>query len=195
VNDSSVPPIVHPVRVEGAAIVLRELAETDLDVLVAIFSDPLVVRYIALDPVTAEAEAVWLAETIAAATVTPRTQYHLSIEHRPGQSLVGTLRLGIDRPEHRSGEIGYALARQWWGKGLATEAVRLVVRFGFDQLRLHRIWATHHPDNPASGRVLQKAGMTLEGRLRGHMYTKGAWRDSLCYAVLETDDTRPTSVG
>jgi RimJ/RimL family protein N-acetyltransferase len=96
-------------------------------------------------------------------------------------------RIGISSVEHRRGDIGYTIRQEWWGHGLATEAVGCLVKFGFGPLRLHRIEATHHPDNPASGRVLIHAGFQREGVVRHHMYVQGAWRDSVLYGLLEGD--------
>jgi RimJ/RimL family protein N-acetyltransferase len=59
-----------------------------------------------------------------------------------------------------------------------------LLRFGFDRLDLHRIAATCHPDNRGSSRVLEKAGMELEGRMRDHKLIRGEWRDSLLYAAI-----------
>jgi [ribosomal protein S5]-alanine N-acetyltransferase len=117
----------------------------------------------------------------------PRVQYQLGIVWHETDELVGSARLGISSPTHRSGDIGYGVRRDLWGRGIATEAAALLLGFGFGPLGLHRIFAVHHPDNVASGRVLQKLGMRFEGRHRDHMYAHGTWRDSLAYAILEDE--------
>ena len=116
-------------------------------------------------------------------------QYQLGIVWHETGELVGGARLGISSPVHRAGDIGYGVRRDLWGRGIASEAAALLVDFGFRTLGLHRISAVHHPDNVASGRVLQKIGMRFEGRLRDHMYmpAQGKWRDSLAYAILEDE--------
>ena len=63
----------------------------------------------------------------------------------------------------------------------------MLLRFGFGELQLRRISATCHPNNRASSRVLEKAGLLLEGRLRSHMLVRGEWRDSLLYAVVSDE--------
>ena len=130
---------------------------------------------------------VFLAAREAEAHARPRVQYHLGIVWQPTGDLVGTARLGISAPSHRGGDIGYGVRRDLWGRGIATEAATLLVDFGFRTLGLHRISAVHHPDNVASGRVLQKIGMRFEGRHRDHMYARGTWRDSMAYAILEDE--------
>lgn len=69
-----------------------------------------------------------------------------------------------------------------------TEALKAVIRVGFEQLGLHRIDSYHAPDNAASGRVMQRAGMTYEGRLRDYeKLPNGTFVDSNVYSILKTD--------
>jgi RimJ/RimL family protein N-acetyltransferase len=83
------------------------------------------------------------------------------------------------------GDIGYELSPKHWGRGYATEAARAIVRFGFTELKLYRIWSWCIADNVGLARVLEKVGMRLEGRLRDKEYLKGRWWDTLLYAILE----------
>ena len=72
-------------------------------------------------------------------------------------------------------------------RGWATEAAGLLLRFGFNDLRLHRIAATCDPRNVASARVLEKIGMLYEGRLREALLIRDGWRDSSVYAILDRE--------
>lgn len=103
-----------------------------------------------------------------------------------GDQLLGAISLRLT-PAHHRAEIGYWIARAAWGKGYATEAVRAVLAFGFDELGLHRIDAHHYVENPASGRVMLKAGMKSEGLRRGAVWRDGVPRDLEEYAILRTD--------
>ena len=85
------------------------------------------------------------------------------------------------------GDLGYDLAPRYWGRGYATEAARAIVRFGFEELGLHRIWSWCIADNVASARVMEKVGMRLEGRQRDKERFKGRWWDRLLYAILEDE--------
>lgn len=87
-------------------------------------------------------------------------------------------------PAHRRGELGYWLAVPWWGQGVMSEAARAVVAYGFAVLGLHRIQAKCLPGNVGSARVMEKAGMTFEGVLRGYTYTKGNFVDLAMYAII-----------
>lgn len=84
----------------------------------------------------------------------------------------------------KQGEIGYCFAQEHWGNGYASEAASALLRFGFRELGLHRIYATCRPGNIGSAAVMRKIGMTYEGHLRGHMFHKGGWHDSYQYSIL-----------
>ena len=83
-------------------------------------------------------------------------------------------------------EIGYWIGKPHWGKGYCTEAVTALVQYGFDSLGFERIFATHFRKNPASGRVMQKAGMKFEGRLRHHVKKWGEFYDLEVYSLLRS---------
>lgn len=105
-----------------------------------------------------------------------------AMEH-PEDGVIGAIGLVITR-EHRRGELGYWVGIPWWNQGYATEAVRAILAYGFDGLELNRIWARHFTRNPASGRVMEKAGMRFEGILRGHMIKWGKSEDLAVYGAM-----------
>jgi len=84
----------------------------------------------------------------------------------------------------RAAKLGYAIRFDHWNSGYASEAIRMILRLGFDELGLHRVTAAIGPDNAASIAVVTKLGFIYEGRLRDHVHTNGAWRDSLLYSLL-----------
>lgn len=90
-------------------------------------------------------------------------------------------RLGEDVYRH-SAEFGYWLAEEFWGKGIMTEAVIAFVDYCFENFPLKRMFASAYANNPASARVLEKAGFVLEGRLRKNVIKDGQVLDSLLYA-------------
>lgn len=90
-------------------------------------------------------------------------------------------------PEHNRAEVGYWIGKPYWGRGLATSALRLLLRFGFETLKLNRVEAGHFDHNPASGRVMQKAGMRLESRRRKYVLHREQYQDVLWYAILRGD--------
>jgi ribosomal-protein-alanine N-acetyltransferase len=100
--------------------------------------------------------------------------------------LVGAMSLRLTLAHHR-GEAGYWIAVAEWGKGFATEALRRVIAFAFDELGLHRVEAHHFVGNPASGRVMERCGMRREGVVRGAVFRDGTPRDLALFAILRTD--------
>jgi RimJ/RimL family protein N-acetyltransferase len=84
-------------------------------------------------------------------------------------------------------EIGYWIGVPFWGRGYASEAAAEVVRYGFEERGLLRIFAMHYSRNPASGRVLQKVGMRYEGTLRQHRKKWDEYVDLVCYGLLRDE--------
>ena len=91
------------------------------------------------------------------------------------------LRLGEDVHRHTA-EFGYWLAEEYWGHGLMSEIVPAFADYCFQEFSLKRLFAMPHSSNPASARVLEKAGFVLEGRLRNNVIKDGKILDSLLYA-------------
>ncbi len=88
---------------------------------------------------------------------------------------------------HNIAAMGYWIGVPYWGKGFTTEAAREVMAFGFNALNLHRIYAEHMGTNLGSGKVMQKIGMKLEGRLREHFDRYGEREDSVVYGMLRSE--------
>lgn len=109
-----------------------------------------------------------------------------AVVRQDGDALIGAVSLGIT-PRHRRAELAYWLSVPFWNQGCMTEAARALLGFGFDALGLHRVTATHFTRNPASGRVMQKLGMTREGMLRQHFLKGGAFEDVEVYGLLASD--------
>ncbi|MCM2674458.1 GNAT family N-acetyltransferase [Alkalicoccobacillus plakortidis] len=84
--------------------------------------------------------------------------------------------------------VSYSFGYNWWNNGFATEALKAVIEFGFQQMRVHKICAAHNTDNPASGKVMTKAGMQQEGIIR-HMIrnAKHQYKDCIVYGMLQGD--------
>jgi ribosomal-protein-alanine N-acetyltransferase len=95
---------------------------------------------------------------------------------------IGGIGLRIDE-QHQHAELGYWLGVAYWSQGYATEAAREILRYGFEDLGLHRIFASHFRHNPASGRVLVKLGMDHEGCQREHLRKWDQFVDSELYGM------------
>lgn len=93
--------------------------------------------------------------------------------------------IGINDIQKHKAEIGYWLGKKYWNKDIMTEAVKLMTNFGFNKLRLVRIYAHVRPDNKASTRILAKNGYKLEGVMRKEALKDGKFTDSLLYAKVK----------
>jgi RimJ/RimL family protein N-acetyltransferase len=107
--------------------------------------------------------------------------------------LVGVIGLRVSHDDDRA-EIGYWIGVPYWGRGYASEAAAAVVRYGFEELGLNKIYAGYFSRNPASGAVLRKIGMRYEGTLRQHHKKWGEYVDVEFYAILRADFTNRTAV-
>lgn len=98
---------------------------------------------------------------------------------------VGTI--GLYNPDKTKNifEIGYFIAEPYWGRGIATYSVKKMTELGFKKLKLKRIWAITSAYNPASSRVLEKAGYKLEGTMKKSIYKKGKCFNQSIYAIIK----------
>lgn len=112
--------------------------------------------------------------------------YEYAITIRETGELIGATGFRL-RSDWEQAELGYWIGVPYWGNGYATEAAREMVRFGFEELGLHRIFAAVFANNPASARVLQKAGLSYEGRHRGSVKKWDEFLDTDSYAILSSD--------
>lgn len=85
------------------------------------------------------------------------------------------------------GDVGYCIGKKYWGQGIATEALKAVLNFAFEIIGYNRIETYHSINNPASGRVMQKAGMTFEGLARQKYKSICGFEDSNMYSILKED--------
>ncbi|HEY4569498.1 MAG TPA: GNAT family protein, partial [Kribbella sp.] len=130
----------------------------------------------------AKAEEV-LAGIVERSARDDRPDYMLAITRPDDDHLIGFARIAPSGPW--AAKLGYAIGADHWGHGYATDAARAMLRFAFTTLGRHRVTAAIGPENAASIAVVKHLGFTYEGHLRDHVFTNGAWRDSLLYSLLE----------
>jgi ribosomal-protein-alanine N-acetyltransferase len=181
---------MHPVRLEGDRIYLREAAVSDAEALQRVVGDPKVCETLIFEPKSIEETREYLADWEEKARQTPRVHYYLGGVRRDNDTLIGAAYLGligITEDDQRSGMLGGAVWADAWGQDYATEGALLLMNFGFGTLDLHRIWGSCGPESPSSIRLMEKLGLKYEARLRDHRLAKGVWRDSIVYAMTKPD--------
>ena len=170
---------------ETPRLILRKMAFRDAVDVYAYARDPDVTRYLPWEPHRLLHDArAFVASVLQRYEVGESAPW--GVELKADRRLIGAIELRL-YPLHSRGDVGYALVRSEWGKGYTTEAVRAVLAFGFETLRLNRIEATCHIDNVASARVMEKAGMSLEASFRQRSVYHGVLADERLYAVLQGD--------
>ncbi len=107
-----------------------------------------------------------------------------AIRLKPNREFVGGIGLTIERSSNRA-ELGYWLAEPFWNKGYMTEAARAVIEFSFAQLNLNKVTSSHFATNPASGKVMEKAGMRKEGALKEHIQKNGTYHTLILYGLTK----------
>ncbi|HYB99899.1 MAG TPA: GNAT family N-acetyltransferase [Candidatus Limnocylindrales bacterium] len=151
------------IRLETSRLVLREIGRGDFAGIHRYASDARVTRYLRWGPNTEAETMAFIERTLTEQKLRPRPNYHVVIASREDGRILGGC--GLMRrlsPQARACEVGYCLAVEEWGRGVASEAVAAIVRFGFQDLGMRRIFALVDPDNVASARVLARNGFELE---------------------------------
>ncbi len=174
---------------ETARLYLREIKEGDWMSVHEYASQEQVSRHQPWGPNSVEESRNFVAQALADTQKMPRTRYIFAIILKEQDKLIGAIELNIRNAANRSGEIGYIVNSDHWGKGIATEAASLIIAFGFEDLELHRIYATCAPGNKGSQKVLEKLGMSFEGRMRETVLLKDGWRDSNLFSMLSREWT------
>ena len=112
------------------------------------------------------------------------------IEWKETGQIIGTIGFMWIQSDNSAAEVGYSLSRDFWNRGIMTEALKAVIAHGFGSMNLNRIEAQHETTNPASGAVMRKCHMQKEGTLRSRLFNKGRYVDVDLYAILRRDYIR-----
>lgn len=168
---------------EGEKVRLRPVHERDLPLFVQWLADPEVRRWLAAinDPPTLEDEFDWYEGRRS-----DPDAVLWSIETLEGR-LAGTTELRLT-PDHHRAELGIAIQdKTMWNQGLGTDAVRLVLEFGFEDLELNRIDLTTDEDNVRGRRCYEKCGFVEEGVLRQHRFVEGRFGNTIVMSILREE--------
>ena len=172
-------------ELSGQLTVLREFRTSDLDDYLAVAGDDRVTTWMAFDSYDRDKAGKVLAGIVQRSAQEDRPDYMLAVTRPDEDRVIGFARIAPSGPW--AAKLGYAIGADHWGKGYATDAARVLLRFAFTTLGRHRVTAAIGPENEASIAVVKRIGFTYEGQLRDHVFTNGAWRDSQLYSLLEPE--------
>ena len=113
--------------------------------------------------------------------------YRWAITMKENREVIGSIGFEVEDPQDAVGSLSYNLCRRFWGKGIMTEALCAVIRYAFDSAGVNRLEAFHSVRNPASGAVMRKAGMLLEGRARQKYRSHIGYEDCDLYGICRDD--------
>lgn len=177
---NSLPVIVAP------RVTLRWISEDDVDGLYDVFSDPQVMRYWSSVPLANREAAVEMQQEIASGNQN-ETMLKWGLALRESNTVIGTTTLFNLSLDNGRAEIGYAMARAYWGKGYMSEALQALVSHAFEVMQLRRLEADVDPRNSASIRTLERLGFQREGYLRERWHVGGETQDALFYGLLRRE--------
>ncbi|MBU0697067.1 MAG: GNAT family N-acetyltransferase, partial [Bacteroidetes bacterium] len=157
-------------------IKLRLIERSDLDSIHKLHSLPETDEFNALGiPKNKEETKAIIEPWIAENELNNIKNYTFAIENRFDGEFIGLFGLKLGNEKYKRGEVWYKIHVDYWKKGYATESLKAVITFGFETLKLHRIEAGCAVENMGSFKVLEKAGMIREGRLRQVLPLKSGW--------------------
>ena len=176
----------HP-HLETERLLLNQPEVSDLDDLVFLLNQSKDFSNNTLNlpyPYTKDSGEFWL--NLAKNGLKNKDTYIFAIRDKNSKKIIGGIGLHLDS-KHLKSEVGYWIGKDFWGQGLVTEALKKIIEFGFKDLQLNKIYATHFPHNPASGKIMLKANMRMEGILSKEFIKNGQPIDVIRYAILKED--------
>ncbi len=172
---------------KGTKVELRPFRRSDLAYFVKWFNDPEVTQYLTLYlPMTEMAEGKWI-ENLAN---NPGTDVYFVIEaiENNGNKAIGSISLDGIHPRDHYAAFGIAIGeKEYWSQGCGTEAAKLIIKYGFEQLNLHRISSIVYDFNERSLRMHSRLGFKEEGRQREMAFKNGKYCDVVVFGLLRKE--------
>lgn len=172
--------------IETERLLLRKAVQEDAADMLRYLSDEEVVRHMGLNPFNSlqdvYGELDWYREIFQVGT-----GIRWAISLKGSGIMIGSCGFLNRKPNHFRAEIGYELSREYWGEGIASEALQAIISYGFDHLNLERIEALIEPSNAPSIKLAERQGFIREGLLRHYEYTCGKFDDLYMYSLLKMD--------
>jgi [ribosomal protein S5]-alanine N-acetyltransferase len=173
---------------ETDRLILRELKPGDMEAVFRYFSDPEVTRYLNAGPYKRVEQAGEMIDFLRS-MFQNRTGFRwgITLKKEGGDRVIGTCGYHAWVNSQFRAEMGYELAREYWGQGIMREAIQELLTFGFTQMALNRVDAHVLPGNRASARFLEKLGFEQESFLREYESVHGKFQDILLFFLLKED--------
>ncbi len=170
--------------IETERLLLKRITNDDVNEVFELRSNPETMKYIPRPLVKTTEDALEHIAMIEDKIIT-NIGINWGITLKGNSKLLGIIGYYRMQPENYRAEIGYILLPEFHGKGIIPEAVNKLIRYGFDDLKLHSIEAVIDPENLASEKVLQKCGFVKEAHFKESEFYNGRFLDKVIYSLLE----------
>ena len=170
-------------NLETERLLLRRVVKEDVKEVFALRSNPETMKYIPRPLVKTTDDALEHISMIEA-KIENNEGINWAITLKKSSKLIGIIGHFRIQPEHYRAEIGYMLLPEFHGKGIIPEAIKEVVKYGFEIMKLHSIEAIIDPENFASEKVLQKNGFVKEAHYKENEFYDGRFLDTVIYSIL-----------
>ncbi|TYS16390.1 GNAT family N-acetyltransferase [Rossellomorea vietnamensis] len=171
---------------DTSRLILRETIQSDTADMLSYLSDSEVVKYMGLAPFQSMEDALdelnWYRKIF-----TEGSGIRWGITSKVSGKMIGSCGFHNLVSKHRRAEVGFELSRDYWGQGIASEALAAVIQFGLRHFQLERVEALVEPENKASQLLLEAKGFQREGLLRHYEYTCVKFDDLYMYSLLRSD--------
>jgi [ribosomal protein S5]-alanine N-acetyltransferase len=178
---------------ETLRLIIRDARASDAEAFHAYMQREQYWRDLPIDPPTPASIASMVDTCRLDQAKEPRTDYLMAATDKASGTIIGEAILHVRSIRWRQGEIGWGVSPDYIGRGLGTEIGLAMIRFAFDDLDLHRVFAQCRVENQASRRIMAKLGMREEGILRENVFARGSWWSSAQYSILATERTSRNS--
>jgi len=172
----------------GKLVTLRSVKRSDIAYFLKWFNDPEVIQYLGLYlPMTEMSEEKFI-EDLGGSRAQTTAMFIIEANEKNETKPIGSISLNGINPKDHNATFGIAIGeKDYWSRGYGTEAARLIIRYGFEQLNLHRIGSGAIGFNERSIRMHKRVGFTEEGRQRQAIFKNGAFQDHVLFGFLRDE--------
>ena len=167
-------------------LTLRPFAIDDIETVHSYISDSQIAKYLLFATDSKDDTKAFIEKAIDDYSKVPLKNYNYAIELIESRKLIGGCSILVDEFGSEA-EVGWVIRKEYWGEGLGTLIAQTLIKYGFEQLGLRRIYAACDSENVGSYRVMEKNGMRREGHFVKSRLSRGQYKDELYYAILREE--------
>ena len=177
-------------QLETQRLILRDYRPQDLQGFATTSCDPEFQRFYSEQDCTAEHWQMLVDMFIDEAQQSPRQKFNLAIQLKDDSQFIGAVGIRLDQPDdpnNHQASVGCSLHPNHQQQGIAEEAMRAIIDFGFNTLDIHRIYAETIAENSAAVALCKKLGFRQEAEFIEHRYFKKRWWNTAVFALLKRE--------